>query len=814
MKWLHISDIHFNYKGYDTKKVKAMLLAKLKELDLTMDFILITGDCFYQYKGTNKEVEELVKYLKDIASLCHCDRKNIYICGGNHDMNRGDIYRNRIIDEIRENKKDFSVSYNDLCELGSEKFQGLHKTVTRRSYKSYDIIDRRDQKFRIISINSCLLSKDDDDYQKLKVCNDKLEEIGRKIKNDEKLNVLIMHHGIDCLDITDARKFEHWVEDSNIDVVYCGHTHRAAVETYNDIFRDVKQFTAGALVVDGYAVPSFYICEQDETGTEIVMNLYVYAKDSEIWVIDVQSLRKFKDGKYQYRLSRNNDSEIHNEKENILKCKTTIDYFNALYREFYGSEKIFSNKYEGYEDFNAWKIVYSLVEVGISYEQALDITYNVIKKITDKDFEIIDTDGVLSCDELRNVVYQTILECEPVDGKSEYELSCWASRYARKYSRNTEIIVLKEYGETEKLNYSYIKNNLLKEVMDKITGNTIFYEKVFKKELSRMSEDILSFLKNMGIFEIRYDSILHLIIEYVTQKPHPWIVNANREEIVKYHKNQCEGHILKLENGEKAVSISQTEAAYHICAAFLSQYDDYIGCSETSPIIILTKAVNSLGNKEQNRVSVLPMQKFQIIQLKKDIEERNMDFNEFKKNLNIVKTNIVDMKKVTLDETKKALIALWGILRKLEEAVPAKASSNEMEIVMDIFDRARGFVVKAPLRELKKCFWVEPNWEIYEITQQHLGKQMLVCLLENFANIDKIFSYLYEKKPRQSHDELVFVKNDFTSFSSEERKSVREKFHGKYNKCIFIQKEDFEKISEQNGWRDIFYSIVCTSRVS
>ena len=75
-------------------------------------------------------------------------------------------------------------------------------------------------------------------------------------------------------------------------------------------------------------------------------------------------------------------------------------------------------------------------------------------------------------------------------------------------------------------------------------------------------------------------------------------------------------------------------------------------------------------------------------------------------------------------------------------------------------------------------------------------------------------SYLYEKKPRQSHDELVFVKSDFASFSGEERKVVRERFRGKYNKCVFIQKEDFEKISEQNGWREIFYSIVCISKVS
>ena len=65
---------------------------------------------------------------------------------------------------------------------------------------------------------------------------------------------------------------------------------------------------------------------------------------------------------------------------------------------------------------------------------------------------------------------------------------------------------------------------------------------------------------------------------------------------------------------------------------------------------------------------------------------------------------------------------------------------------MHIFSSAKGFIVKAPLRELTNCFWVEPNWELYEINQQHLGKQMLVCLLDDLKNVDAGFSYLYEKK--------------------------------------------------------------------
>lgn len=371
-------------------------------------------------------------------------------CPGNHDVNRQDNERNNLINEIRDGEKDFSENFKSLCGYGHDRFQIIHKGVTSYEYEPYKVYEPRNKTYRIISINSCLISKDKEDHQKLKIFNEKLFEIGKKIKNDKKINILIMHHGIECLELSEARKFEHWIEEKNVDLVCCGHTHRAAVNTYDDLRRDIKQFTAGAIVIDDYSVPSFYICEYTGVKLQIEMSLYTYALKTEEWSLDNQLLRKFIDGKYIYELSRHknliieNEGKIHlgnesNGNENTIKQTTSTHlsengYNNGVnnpqafevelitnYLNKYGSDRIYSNKNNGYEKFNSWKMVDSLIEVGISYTKALKITYNVVKKITSDDFK--SKEDILSCEELRDNIYNSIINYQISMGESEYEVN-------------------------------------------------------------------------------------------------------------------------------------------------------------------------------------------------------------------------------------------------------------------------------------------------------------------------------------------------------------------------------------------------------
>lgn len=860
MRWLHISDIHFNMKGYDSKKVQEQLLIELQELNLKMDFILITGDCLFKFGGELWNQKSIVKYIKKIANVCQCSYRRVYICPGNHDIDRHNNFRNGLINEIRESGKDFSENFKVLSGCGHDRFEMIYKGVTANDYEVYKVYEPKKELYRIVSIDSCLISKDKEDCQKLKIINEEIYKIGKKVKNDKKLNILIMHHGIECLDLADAKKFEHWIEDSNIDLVFCGHTHRAAVNSYDDLIRDVKQFTAGAIVVDNYAIPSFYICEYSEVKTQVEMMLYTFSLEIEKWALDNQLLRKFCDGKYVYNLSRHKNLIIKNKEKSVLKLNKndmssdsdSIDFpkitknnstkskfdisqlldvnslhfsdvsisqffevkFISRYLNKFGSDKIYLNKCEEYEKFDIWKIIESLADIGINYSKSLEITYEVIKKITSDEFQ--SKQDVLSCEELKDVVYDVLLHYPILKEENECEVSCWASRYARKYKRNKEILVINKFKEKSKLNYDYIRNTLLKNVIDSITNNKIFYEKIFRNELTKMSERVLEFFKKMGIFEIREEALFELVKEYITQSPHPWLVNNNRSMLVKYHKEHGIIHIRNLKGRcNRQTIITQMEAAYHICAAFLVQYDDYIGCTEISPIIILATSLNNVTNKEQNN-TILPMQRFQIEQLKKDLKYHGIKYEIFKRDINILKRNIVVAQKISLKETKETLIELWEMLDKLEKPV-VKISNSEKSIerVRDIFDSASGFVVKSNLRDLKNCFWVEPNWEKYEILQQHLGKQMLVCVLKNIDNdIEKIYQYLYVQNKRVISTEIVFVMDDFSAFDSETRKEIRNAFKLKYLRCVFVQENNFAQISKRRGWREIFYNILEISKIA
>ena len=181
MKWLHLSDLHFNISGYDNKILKDKFLCKLKELNLYLDFIIITGDILYQYSENNDEIDKLVEYIKSIAMICRCDAKYVFICQGNHDVSRSDKKRIDLVKEFRRknNKDEF---YDSLDDLSNEKFNIAYLKITGKNYESYKVINIKNKPYRIISINSSLLSIDNKDNGKLRICNKKINEISCEIK--------------------------------------------------------------------------------------------------------------------------------------------------------------------------------------------------------------------------------------------------------------------------------------------------------------------------------------------------------------------------------------------------------------------------------------------------------------------------------------------------------------------------------------------------------------------------------------------------------------------------------------------------------
>ena len=67
--------------------------------------------------------------------------------------------------------------------------------------------------------------KDDKDYGNLIVGFSELADLSDQIPKDEKINIVMMHHGVEWLQADDGRRFQHWLVQNNVKMVFCGHNH-------------------------------------------------------------------------------------------------------------------------------------------------------------------------------------------------------------------------------------------------------------------------------------------------------------------------------------------------------------------------------------------------------------------------------------------------------------------------------------------------------------------------------------------------------------------------------------------------------------
>lgn len=327
MKWVVLSDLHMNFRNCNTITARDKLIEALKKekTDGEISFVLITGDCLHQGKGNNKEI---ANYILQIADACGVDVNRVVLCPGNHDVDRKNKIRNK---DIRTYRADGTLPEMETCLRGYGQFKELYTLLYSDIYEPFSsrIIDD----FRIISVDSCLLSMDDRDYGNLVVNFPKLAEISRKMQNDQsKVNIVIMHHGVEWLSAEDGRRFQHWLADNDIKAVFCGHNHAPGLSILTEAIKKngvpqdgISQFTCGCILSDSYSSPVFLVVEYDKAKA-IKAKLYEYRDDSS-WEIASGVLRSFPVGVYRESTTNGmvkNSYDIPKVYKNIFEIGTDV----------------------------------------------------------------------------------------------------------------------------------------------------------------------------------------------------------------------------------------------------------------------------------------------------------------------------------------------------------------------------------------------------------------------------------------------------------------------------------------------------------
>lgn len=327
IRWIHISDIHYNYSNYSNEKMRSSFINSIEDYvkdNGEFDFIVVTGDIVY--KGGEYD-EQLVGFFNKLILVSGIDKENLFMVPGNHDIKRSGA-RNRLIRTI-VSSKDISKEVEELDEesfeiisSAQEGFWDFYKCITGKdaNRKSIHFIEER-EKFNIISINTSLLCCMSDEEGKLSIFLNKLYETLHNNIDKNKINIAIGHHNIECFYELERNKIINNFVDEGIDLYLCGHSHRPKFSIDNSNNENLYIIMSGAGVVDDYAKTTYLI--GNIVSGKCTNTYYSWDKVDEVWTLETKGLgRIVKNGTAELKLKKtfnvgSNDKK--NEHEFYLK---------------------------------------------------------------------------------------------------------------------------------------------------------------------------------------------------------------------------------------------------------------------------------------------------------------------------------------------------------------------------------------------------------------------------------------------------------------------------------------------------------------
>lgn len=99
IRWLHISDLHFNFDDMSTTLLKNGLPKFLKRNNIRCDYVFCTRDIRIGRTGVFPDTA--AEYLKDLCCTVGADTSRLFIVPGNHDIDRNSPGRNEAIERVK-----------------------------------------------------------------------------------------------------------------------------------------------------------------------------------------------------------------------------------------------------------------------------------------------------------------------------------------------------------------------------------------------------------------------------------------------------------------------------------------------------------------------------------------------------------------------------------------------------------------------------------------------------------------------------------------------------------------------------------------
>lgn len=290
IKWLHLSDIHFNFKNYDSHELREDLIARISALCQNEPFthLFLTGDILFR---NNTADPDTIAFIKKLISILQLPVENVIIVPGNHDHDR-----NAVISTLSTlpDQEDVTIdaldqSYRIPLLTAFSKFDAVYTDIFGSCYYTeYDNPHTlsSSNSVTILKLNTAWLDTDSSTDPTLRIGSRQLQLLLSKCKTDlqKTVNIAVGHHPLRELSSNERTRILKLFQKHNIGVYFCGHSHQANIQVYRDY--DVIEIIApGGYIDDAKYSIGGYVWGVIDTDTDFY-KAEIYNWKNEKWCID------------------------------------------------------------------------------------------------------------------------------------------------------------------------------------------------------------------------------------------------------------------------------------------------------------------------------------------------------------------------------------------------------------------------------------------------------------------------------------------------------------------------------------------------
>jgi len=284
---------------------------------------------------------------------------------------------------------------------------------------------------------------------------------------------------------------------------------------------------------------------------------------------------------------------------------------------------IYSRRHAKTEEFNSSIILNSLIEIGMPIDGALG-TLHSIKESTAAIFKL---NGRVTTQDVRKSIWGELYNRKNAQGAE------WAREYAKRFGNpDQRLYVILNDSPKVQFDYTYISDNLIPEVVSKITNVPRIESTeilIPRRSLDEISREIMKSVKTLSLYEISYLTVLNLATDVFLLPPHPYASNQDTQVKTIWYDMEAITRwedVLNLPNCDITEKTHATiELIHHSSSCILSTYGGFIGSTEFGGINTLNNIVQELmkGN------TVVAWPNVSYIKLPKDLKKIKSSLSEF-----------------------------------------------------------------------------------------------------------------------------------------------------------------------------------------